>query len=64
MPGLNGRKLREVRVPLPPLKTQLAIVARLDNVHSAIAQMHALSGEMDLAALRESILREAFAGNL
>lgn len=64
MPGLNATKLRDLRIPLPPLKVQDRMVEQLERTHAALQEMRALHSTPDLPILRAAILREAFAGRL
>jgi type I restriction enzyme S subunit len=64
MPGLNATKLRDLSIPLPPLKIQDRVVEQLDRTHAALQEMRALHSAPDLTHLRTAILREAFAGRL
>jgi type I restriction enzyme S subunit len=65
-PGLNGTIIKEFPVPLPKLPEQQEIVRILEAQFTAIEQNEA---EIDAAlqrgeALRQSILKKAFAGKL
>ncbi|MDQ8186686.1 restriction endonuclease subunit S [Pelagicoccus sp. SDUM812002] len=65
-PGLNLTNLRELRVPICSLAEQREIVRLLDAQFEVIAQNE---GEIDAAlrrseALRQSILKKAFSGQL
>ena len=64
--NVNGSKLAEFRFPLPPEKEQAAIVEAVEDQLSVIDH---LEGDLDLRlksaqALRQSILRHAFTGQL
>ncbi|MEO2088696.1 MAG: hypothetical protein ABGY75_04245 [Gemmataceae bacterium] len=64
--GISGTDVREMPIPLPPLAEQEAIVleveARLSDVTAAEAVVNA--NLTRTARLRQSILKEAFAGRL
>ena len=65
MPQLNRKDLAPLPFVVPDLVTQDAVIAQAHEVSSrvrAMAEENACSAEFE--ALRESILREAFAGNL
>lgn len=64
--NVNGTKLKALAVPLPPLSEQQAIIERLTEVSSKIANLEHYSGTelKRSAALRQSILKEAFSGRL
>jgi type I restriction enzyme S subunit len=64
MPGLNATKLRDLSIPLPPLKVQDRMVEQLDRTHTALQETRSLHSADDLTNLRTAILREAFAGRL
>ena len=60
------KRIYEIQIPLPPLSRQHEIVAHLDRV---FAETQALRGEYeaqirDLEILKQSLLKEAFAGRL
>lgn len=65
-PGLNLQNIRDVRVGLPTLEEQAIIVDRIRDVLSS-QEAVAVDGAIQLkrsASLRQSILRQAFAGRL
>ena len=65
VPQLNRKDLAPLLFVVPDLVTQDAVIAQAHAVSSrvrAMAEQNACSAEFE--ALRESILREAFAGNL
>ena len=62
--GFNATKLWEIQIPLPPLSSQLAIVARLDSAMAEIDEARRQT-ESALASAREvweSTLESVFAG--
>ena len=64
--GINGTQIRSLRVPVPPLAVQRAIVAELDGLQSETEALKATQGQSryDLDALLPAILDRAFAGAL
>jgi len=65
VPQLNRKELAPLPFVVPDLPTQDGVVAQADQVASRVREMSAENScSAELAALRESILREAFAGNL
>jgi type I restriction enzyme S subunit len=65
-PNVNGRKLAEIEVPIPPLPEQHRIVAHLDALQAKLAQVqqHQSATQARLDALLPSILDKAFKGEL
>jgi type I restriction enzyme S subunit len=64
--NVNGTKLQALTIPLPPLAEQEQIVAELERRQSVVAETEA-QVEADLKRgerLRQSILKQAFAGKL
>jgi type I restriction enzyme S subunit len=64
MPGLNATKLRDLKICLPPIAVQQETVDKLNRAHGAIREMLQLDSRPELSALRNAILRQAFAGEL
>ena len=65
-PNLNAPTIEALPVPLPPLAEQARIVAEVDRCLSTVRELEAVvSSNLKRAErLRQSILREAFAGEL
>ena len=65
-PRLNLKKLKGLKVPVPPLEDQVEAIRRLDaNRAAEEATRDALSfGGVHVEALRRSILQQAFSGRL
>ncbi|HRH89310.1 MAG TPA: restriction endonuclease subunit S [Rubrivivax sp.] len=65
-PNLNLERVREIEIPLPPLAEQEAIVEVVEDQLSVIDHLEAdLDAKLRSAqALRQAILRRAFAGKL
>lgn len=65
-PNVNGTKLSELRIPLPPLPIQQAIVARLEALFSeldkGIEQLKTV--RQQLRTYRQAVLKAAFEGRL
>lgn len=64
MVKISGARLREVSIPVPSLSEQERIVNRLDAAHDLMRQLATESQPGEVGALRHSILRKAFAGEL
>lgn len=66
LPILNKSRFGELTIPVPELKVQERTAAKLDKVLEASLAMKVTTEELakEEQILRESILREAFAGNL
>jgi len=66
VPKLNQARMREIRIPLPSLDEQTRIVAKLDDVHQALAVFQSTLDDRRSLALsfRERTLAAAFAGDL
>ena len=65
-PNLNLGLVRQIAVPLPPLVEQLRIVAEVER-HLSVIEQAEDAIEVNLARakrLRQSILKQAFSGNL
>ena len=64
--GINQGKLVTIKVPVPPLAEQRKIVAQLDALTQKVRQLQTLqSGNAaDLSTLKQSILHQAFQGEL
>jgi len=62
-PNVNGTKLAQIKIPLPPLAEQKEIVKKLDALSEKVRALQALQAAQaaDLKALKQSILHEAFA---
>ena len=65
-PALNKSRVQEILIPLPPLTEQRRIVAEVERRLSVIQQAEAAVevGLKRAERLRQSILKEAFAGKL
>ena len=66
MVKISGERLRTVELPCPSLAEQQRIEEKFAKVSAVTSTIRGelASGAKDEEALRESILREAFAGNL
>jgi len=64
--GLSTQRVRELPLHLAPLREQIEIVRRIDEVASAIQNARSRSSAMidSLGQLERSVLRRAFAGEL
>jgi type I restriction enzyme, S subunit len=65
-PNVNGAKLANIRVPIPPPEEQDHIVAYLDDLQGKVDSLKQLQSETsaELDALLPSILNKAFKGEL
>lgn len=65
-PNVNGKKLANIRVPIPPPDEQRHIVAYLDSLQAKVNALKHLQAETqaELDALLPSILDKAFKGEL
>ena len=66
LPRVSMREFWDHRLTLPALDCQRRVVGRIKECLSRVAEMERLREEVEaeIDTLRESILREAFAGNL
>jgi len=64
MVKISGTRLREVCIPVPPLEDQLSLVSRFDELHGYANALLSELTSLNAGALKESILRKAFAGEL
>jgi len=65
-PNVNGNKLANILVPVPPLEEQRRIVAYLDDLQASVDALKRLQAETqaELDALLPSVLDKAFKGEL
>ena len=65
-PNVNGQKLANIHVPVPPLEEQRRIVAYLDGLQGKVDALKALQSQTqaELDALLPSVLDKAFKGEL
>jgi type I restriction enzyme S subunit len=66
LPILNKSRFGELTIPVPPIEAQKRLASRLNKVLGISLQMKQTTEESQAEehAFRDSILREAFAGNL
>jgi type I restriction enzyme S subunit len=66
MPKVNRKHLFDFEFNLPPIEVQKSLTQVLDSAKSAIEELREdmTTGQSEVKALRESILRKAFAGEL
>ena len=59
-------KIKQIKIPLPPLETQKEIVSILDKKFKAMDEIERLNNENieNLLLLKKSLLKEAFSGKL
>jgi type I restriction enzyme S subunit len=65
-PNINGKKLAELLLPVPPMATQRAAVNRIRHVQKLVAGVTASEQQrvLSLMALKSSLLDAAFKGEL
>jgi type I restriction enzyme, S subunit len=65
-PKLNQASLNAIVVPVPPLEEQVRIVGKVEMLRAEIERLESLYRQkLDaLAGLKQSILRQAFSGEL
>jgi type I restriction enzyme S subunit len=65
-PALNGAKVSEMAIPLPPPNEIVEILRRISDARSAAADIMAMldAEAADVARLKQSILKAAFEGRL
>ncbi len=63
-PNVNGSKLKQIGIALPPLAEQKKIVARLDALSAQLKKLeeHQKTADLDLVRLEQSVLHQAFTG--
>jgi type I restriction enzyme S subunit len=66
IPSMSVQHLKEIVIPLPPLKEQQTIVRQLDALRTETQKMEAIYQKKitDLEELKKSVLQKAFAGEL
>lgn len=64
MVKISGQRLKEVEIPVPPLEVQDALIERFDELHDLSFNLMSNLRFLNSGALRQSILRKAFAGEL
>ncbi|MEA3329489.1 MAG: restriction endonuclease subunit S [Nanoarchaeota archaeon] len=64
--NINGTKLRNYSINLPPISTQTQIVKKLDTLSKEIKELETIYNHKlkDLEELKKSILKKAFTGEL
>jgi type I restriction enzyme S subunit len=65
-PNLSTKQIKEIKIPIPPLEAQKAIVSHLDSLTERIRTLESATQEKlsDLTALKASLLDAAFKGQL
>lgn len=64
MVKISGQRLKEVKIPVPPLDVQDSLIKRFDELHDLSSDLLMDLKFFNADALRQSILRKAFAGEL
>jgi type I restriction enzyme S subunit len=64
--GIKASKLKKINISFPPLSEQKKIVEYLDSLSEKVKSLQQIQAETtaDLTALRQSILHQAFQGDL
>ncbi len=65
-PNVNGTKLGNLNIPLPPLPEQIAIVNKIEELFSELenGKEQLLTAQRQLKVYRQSLLKAAFEGRL
>ncbi len=65
-PNVNGTKLGQLRIPLPPLSEQFAIVSKIEELLSDLenGKQQLQTAQQQLKVYRQSLLKWAFEGKL
>jgi type I restriction enzyme S subunit len=64
MVKISGERLKAVEIAVPPMHIQEELIERFDEMHDVSAEMVSEMKAVETLALRETILRRAFAGEL
>jgi type I restriction enzyme S subunit len=66
IPSMSVEHLKEILIPLPPIKEQIKIVQKLDAISSETKKLEAIYEQKikDLEELKKSVLQKAFSGEL
>ena len=64
MVKISGQRLKDVRIPVPPLNIQAKLIEEFDELHDLSADLLGNLNALNSTALTQSILRKAFAGEL
>lgn len=64
MVKISGERLREVRIPVPPLDVQDTLVDDLDEAYGACASLQSALDQPEFSHIEHAVLRKAFAGEL
>lgn len=64
MVKISGKKLKEIRVPVPSLAKQIDLLEKLKAVQEGLDEILLGMVHNDFSILRDAILRKAFAGEL
>lgn len=64
--NLSLEKIKDIQIPLPPIKEQQAIVHQLDALRAETQKLEAIYQQklLNLEELKKSVLQKAFAGEL
>lgn len=65
-PNVNGTKLEQLDIPIPPLSEQLALVSKIEELVSDLenGKQQLLTAQQQLKVYRQSLLKVAFEGRL
>ena len=64
MVKISGQRLKDVEIPVPPLKQQAKLIDRFDELHDLSAQLKSELRSLNPSTIRQSILHKAFSGEL
>jgi hypothetical protein len=64
MVKISGKRLRELRIPLPTLEAQDSLIEELDEAHGTCASLQSALIQPEVDHLRTAILRQALTGGM
>ena len=64
--GISKKKIKRIKIPIPPIETQKEIVSILDKSFKSMDEIEILNNENinNLLLLKKSLLKDAFSGRL
>ena len=64
MVKISGARLKQIKIPVPPLDIQDTFIEQFDELHDLATRLKEDLCSKELSALKQGILRKAFAGEL